>query len=1139
MPVRLSRCTKQASISRLRHILVSLLFLLPALLGAQTDSGRVRGTVTDPQGAVLSGATVTLTNTDTALQKTATTNDQGGFDFDVVPRGRYKIGIQQKGFRPASAEFVLEVSQVKQVNVQLELGAAAEVVDVTASVPLIDLETSSTGEVIQGRQVTELPLNGRNFSQLALLTPGVTRGDYGDQASGVNNNVETFRNGETGGAALSVNGLRAQANNFILDGVDNNEALVNSINFFPPAEAIQEFRVNTSVAPAEFGRAGGGIVQTSLKSGANAIHGSAFWFIRNSALDGNTAYFFPPKDPVTGNIIKAPFKRNQFGGTVGMPIFKDKLFIFADYQGLRQDRPLNPEFATVPTDLMRKGDFSELLGTGLTTTPAAFAGCGAVTPVNGGIYNPLTCAQFPGNQIPSSQINQAGLNYLRAFPEPNLPGILHNFRAVRRDIRQFNDFDARLDYNWTRNDVAFARYSYGQDVFNLTPRLGTLSSGFGSGFNINHPRGVAAGETHTFGNSIVNDFRFGYSRPFYSFLNPFSNVAQANQLGIVNANRSPQLGGTPLIGGFNTEIEFSGDGGPFIVPQLSYQYADTISWVHGNHSFRFGTNIIRRGVDFFISDFRGKGFFNIGPGTGDFTGYEVSELLAGFIDNYSVSTPNTVETRSWETGYFGQDDWKISRRLTLNLGLRYDLYTNPYELHNRWSNFDVTTGTLLRAGVNGNSRSLVNTDKNNFAPRIGFAYDLRGGGKTVLRGGYGIFYFLDRGGVGNQLSANPDWSGVTTLTASSGARVTLSGQGPTGNNNNQAATQPLPVPTTGTVNDANPTNTSVIAIFPNNPTSMIQEVNLQIGQQLGRDTALNVAWVGTKADHLMTWFNYTNQQLATNALLFPGRGLNVTAGGAFGTSHYSALQMQLNKRLTHGLQGTVAYTWSHATDNSNGAFSINTNSPIFVDTTGRVLLGQNKGNSDTDQRHAFVASSLYELPFGRGKRWGSDWSGAMDNILGGWQFNNIISVGTGTPFDITINGVRPDILGPVSTGSLQLVSGQREWISAGPNTFAPPPKNVAGKFVRPGTLGRNHFYGPGYGTWDASLFKNFTLTERVKMQFRAEGFNILNHPQYTNPNVDLGGINSSGLPANSSFGLINSTRQFSERQIQFAFRFTF
>lgn len=1122
-----------------RHALASaviglllLLFLVPGFLFAQTDTGRVRGTVTDQQGAVVAGATVTLTNRGTSRATTTTSNSEGVYTFEAVPRGDYKVEVRQKGFKSSSAEFSLEVSQVRNVDIQLQLGAATETVDVSSSVPLIDLETSSTGGVIQGRQVTELPLNGRNFTQLALLSPGVTRGNYGDQASGVNNNVETYRNGETGGAALSVNGLRPQANNYILDGVDNNESLVNSINFFPPAEAIQEFRVNTSVAPAEYGRAGGGIVQTSLKSGSNQIHGSAFWFIRNSALDANNAYFNPPKDPVTNAIIKVPFKRNQFGGTIGMPIFKNKLFLFADYQGLRQDRPLNPEFATVPTDKMRTGDFSELLGQDVTTVPLAFTGCGAVTKVVGAIYNPLTCAPFAGNIIPASQINQAGLNYLKAFPEPNLPGILKNYRAVRRDVRQFNDFDVKLDYNLSTKDTVFARYSYGQDVFRLTNRLPTLGSGFGSGTNLNHPRGVAAGEVHTFGNTVVNDFRFGYSRPWYGYINPFSNIPQAQQLGIANANRLPELGGTPLIGGFNNEIEYSGDGGPFTVPQASYQFADTVSWLRGAHAFRFGANIIKRKVDFFISDFRGKGFFFIGNGTGDFTGYEVSELLAGFIDNYQISTPNSVETRSWETGYFAQDDWKVSRRLTLNLGLRYDVYTNPYEENNRWSNFDIATGTLQRAGVNGNSRSLVDTDKNNLAPRIGFAYDLRGEGKTVLRGGYGIFYFIDRGGVGNQLSANPDWSGAANFPASAGNRITLSGQAPLNSNNNALATQPLPLPVIS-VNDANPTNTAVVAIPKDNQNSSIQQVNLQVTQQVGRDTALNVAWVGTKADHLMTWFNYTNSNLATNSALFPGRGLNVTMGGAFGTSHYSGLQTQLVRRMRDGWQYTLAYTFSHATDNSNGAFSINGNSPIFVDASGKVLLDANKGNSDTDQRHAFVFSSLYELPIGRGKRWGSGWSTFMDNVFGGWQWNNIVGLGTGTPVDITINGVRPDILGTVSTGSLALVnSGNgRQWIFAAPGALVAPPKDLNGKFTRPGTLGRNHFYGPGYGTWDTSLFKNFTITERVKMQFRTEIFNLLNNPQYANPDANI----NNG----SSFGVINSTRQFSERQIQFAFRFTY
>src|SRR6266567_3842933 len=459
---------------RLVHLLL-LVALLSASVAvfAQTDTARVIGMVTDPSGAIVPGTTITITNQATANTKTITAAADGSFSMSALHAGRYHLEAKQTGFKTATADIVLEVSQVQQVPFHLQTGSTETVVNVTSEVPLVETSTSSTGEVIQGRQVSELPLNGRNFTQLALLTPGVTRGAYGDVSMGGTSgtNAEAFRNSETGGASISANGLRQQANNFLLDGVDNNESLVNSIVFFPPAEFIQEFRVNTSVAPAEFGRAGGAIIQTSTKSGTNSYHGSAFWFRRSGAQD---AHQFGATGPID-------FKRNQFGGQVGGAIWKDKIFGSGDYQGLRQAQPQNIEYATVPTALMRTGNFSELFGTGLTTTPA----CYGSAPINGAIFNPATCAPYSGNIITNA--NAAGLKYLQAFPLPNLPGILQNFKAQRQSIRNYNDFDARLDFVLSQRDTVFARYSYGQDGFTVTDRLKDathdLPSGFGSGDN--------------------------------------------------------------------------------------------------------------------------------------------------------------------------------------------------------------------------------------------------------------------------------------------------------------------------------------------------------------------------------------------------------------------------------------------------------------------------------------------------------------------------------------------------------------------------------------------------------------------------------------------------------------------------------
>ncbi|HEX9136828.1 MAG TPA: TonB-dependent receptor, partial [Nitrospirota bacterium] len=578
-------------------------------------------------------------------------------------------------------------------------------------------------------------------------------------------------------------------------------------------------------------------MSTSIKSGTNSQHGTVFEFLRNDNLDATRTFIRATCAP--GKDCKSEFRRNQFGATIGGPIIKDKVFFFFDYQGLRQLFPLGLDRATVPTPKMRNGDFSELLpGTQ--------------------IFDPLTGTPFSGNIIPANRINPVGKNYLNAYPLPNAPGILQNFLVTRNQTQHFNDFDARVDWVLGTRDSMFGRFSFGQDSSVTSSRLPALPAGFGSGTNPSNPRGLALNETHTFSNSLVNEFRFGYIRTRYGFTPPFQDQQISANLGIPNANTSPLLGGGALIGGFNNQIEFTGDFGPFLVPQNSFQYSDTLSWVKGGHNVKFGASIIRRQVNLFRPN-RGKGFFVLfGNGGGSSpTHYEVSDLLAGFVQQYDIGPPfGMVGTRNWETGYFVQDDWKVSPRLTLNLGLRYDLYTWPVEVADRQANFDITTGKLLLAGQGGASRSFVPTDKNNFAPRFGFAYDLTGHGKTVLRGGYGIFYFVDRGGIDNQLAQNPPFSGFSSFQYSNGFRIALSGQAPLNSNDSRLATGPLPLGDVNNINLNNPKNVTVFEALPSNRNSYVQEWNLQIQRELGANTALSVGYVGTKGTRLTTYYNF-------------------------------------------------------------------------------------------------------------------------------------------------------------------------------------------------------------------------------------------------------------------------------------------
>jgi hypothetical protein len=1117
---------KNMKVARLLTILTAVLCFITGAF-AQTETARIQGNVTDKSGGVVPGATVTVKELTTNRTIKAETNEEGAYSILSLSPGKYQIEVTKASYKTIKQEVTLEVQQVASLDYNLEAGDVSAVVDVTNDTPLVETATSSLGEVVQAKQIVELPLNGRNVLELARLTPGVTQGVVGGFSTGANGDAETYRGNNVGGAALSINGQRTQANNFLLDGVDNNESLVNTINIFPSADAVQEFRVQTSVATAEFGRGGGAIINTVTRSGANRFYGSSYLFLRNDNLDARPAFFNS----------KSEFRRGQFGGTVGGPVWKDKLFFFASYEGLREFLPRGQDTATVPTEAFRKGDFSLLLNPALSGLGSAIQ-----------LIDPLTQTPVAGNRLdllPAGRLNAAALKYLNAFPLPNNgTRAVNNYVNVRNQLNRNNVFDTRIDYNYNEANQFFFRGNYGDYEQTVTSRLTTLPSGFGSGSNPTDTRGMVFGWNKSITSTIFNELRLQFNRIQYGYEPPFGDEAISAPLGIVNANRDASLGGGALIGGYNFHLEYTGDYGPYRVPQNTYQIVDSLAIVRGNHTFKLGGSIVKRNVQLF-RPLAGKGDFRM-YGNGDYTqcpggpgapsqaqsgntGFEQANLLIGFMCRYEIGFQNgNVGTINWENAAFFQDDWRVNNKLTLNLGLRYEYLTNPAEKYGRQANFDLTTGRLFLP--TDNSDSQTNTDKNNFSPRAGFAYDMKGDGKQVLRGGYGLFYFLDRGGINNQLAQNPPFAGSLNFSYNDGYRITFSGQGPLNNNDNRLATQALPLPQVNTspafLN--NPTNANVLAIKPDNEVSMVHQFNVQFQQQITGDTALSVGYIGTRSRNLIMYYNLNGAALSANTTAsacpisgrtigncYPGIG-SVTVRDDIGRSNYDSLQVQLERRFSKGWQYIVAYTLSKTKDNGEGAFDKAGNSGLnYVEPWA---------NSRLDYPHVFSFQTVYELPFGIGRQYGSGIAKGLDYVVGGWSLNSIFRVQSGNPFDVRVNNRLVNLTGDPYTGN----ENHTPYLNrASFNTTGAASTAI-------GSLERNSLRSPSTYQWNLGLSKNFGIWETVKLQFRMEAFNILNNIQWGTPNTDYNNTNTF-----DGFGTIRGTAPFSNRQIQFGLRLAF
>jgi hypothetical protein len=1161
-------------------VLVAILCAaMPA--AAQKDTGSIVGVVKDAGGGVVPGATVTVRDVERGTDFVTTTNGNGEYVAEPLKVGRYTVSVDKQNFKTAVAgPLQVDVQSRVEANLTLVIGDRTERVEVQVQSPLLETETSSMGQVMDKLRVENLPLNGRNYAQLAQLGTGVVPSEPGSRVSG--------------SYGFSVDGARALQNNFLLDGIDNNSNLGDVLNeqsyvIQPPVDAIEEFKVQTNDYSAEFGRGNGAILNAVIKSGTNQFHGDVFEYLRNDDLDAIN--FF--------DTSRQPYKQNQFGATLGGPIWKDHTFFFGDYEGFRIRQSIL-QTTVVPDKAMDAGDFSELLtgqpamainpNTGNPTGAVALDCAGQQTFV-GEIFNarqtqvvPVTSANPSGlcgvpiggepsaggtNVFPAGATDKLASRFAALIPAPNANNPAFNYIAdpVRSENR--NNFDVRIDHRISDKDSIFGRFSYeNQPSLIPSPFQNALDGGsFFDGIEDFSYRSAALSETRVFDSTHINEFRFGYNRiNAHRYQLNFNNNVSA-QLGFPGVPFEPGTfnGGLPQITFGDGSAPELGSSGflPSIEKQNSYVVTDNYTWIKGRHSWKFGTEIrFEQFTIFQPSASRGAEDFDTGftdnpaaPGTG---GNGFASFLLGIPDSGSIVNLHDVDYHRNIYSFFAQDDYKLSPRLTLNLGLRYELFGTVKADHNEQANFDFSCGCLVvPSGItqvltpslasqlpirrNGTS-GLVPPDLNNFAPRVGLAYKITN--KLVLRSSYGIFY----GGQENGPFSNPSpgFNPPFFVTESFNMPCTVGAANPAFPQFDCA------IPGLSSFEQGFPANSltdpntpTLFSLDPHIRTPYMQQWFVGFEYELAGNMVASLSYVGSHGADLFGLFNGNEAAPTTDqsAPLAPRRpdpnidaSIDTLRSNLF--SNYDGLQAKLEKRFSHGIEFEASYTYSHALDDASDANLGSQNQGDFRYQNNPAL---EYGNADFDVRHRFAFNYVYDLPFGNGRWLGNDWSGWRNQVAGGWQISGIVTAQTGnwfTPTDDLVNESNSDGGGAVFNAARPNVVGNPNGkpCLAGTlfNTCAFVANTVLGTF---GDAGRNIIRGPGLENWDFSVLKTFPVHEQMRFEFRAEFFNVFNHPNLTFADETTTNENFSTERGTSQFGFATAAR--APRQIQFALKFYF